>query len=267
MPTSGDAQMKTTLVVLCLLLFASRCHADDRVGIDTGDQSCEAELIQVVSDRLSLPDLQPDGGDGGASPLIASACKSNPVTPGQTYVALAYDEGIPDTKTLVLAIVESNRVLADYRSEIVEDADLTLEADSLSIDTARYTLAKGVRAFGLDVKGWASPNCGDGGLGPTRSLYVREGGHIRPVLTDMYLSSWRYIAQGQGRCSPMAPADTPTITKETRFFLSVLPDVTHGFHDLQVTALSSRDDGTPGEPAKHWTLKYDGKRYPTPNPW
>jgi hypothetical protein len=194
-----------TWLGLCLLLFGPACQAANFAGNDTGSVSCPAELVDTVVERLGLPDLGTDLDQGEATPLVASTCKADPAQPGQTYVALAYDEGKPDTKTLILAIVERNRVLADYRGEISEDATLTLQPDSLRIDTAPYRLAKGVRAFGLDLSGWQSPNCGDGGTGPTRSLYIREGKHIRPVLTDLFLSSWRYIAQGQGRCNPMAP--------------------------------------------------------------
>ena len=216
-------------------------------------------------DRLGLPDLDP--GADGDTPLVASACKADPVAPGNTYVALAYDEGEPYTKTLILAITEGDRVLADYRGEITEDAELTLQSDSLRIDTAPYRLAKDVRAFGLDVSGWQSPNCGEGGTGPTRSLYIREGTHIRPVLTHLYLSSWRFITQGRGRCNPMAPPDAPTIIEETAYTLSVLPGVTHGFHDLLVTASSTRDDGQPDEAGGPWILSYTGTQYPAPAPW
>ena len=251
----------------CLVLFGPACRATNPAGNDPGSASCPMVLIDMVTDRLGLPDLEPDRGQGRSTPLVASACKADPAQPAHTYVALAYDEGEPDTKTLVLAITVGDRVLADYRGEITEDATLTLQSDSLRIDTAPYRLAKGVRAFGLDLNGWQSPNCGDGGTGPTRSLYIREGKHIRPVLTHMYLSSWHYIAEGQGRCNPRAPVDAPTIIEETAYSLGVLPGMTHGFHDLLVTAKSSRDDGKPSESAGHWTLKYTGRQYPQPNLW
>jgi hypothetical protein len=254
-----------TWLGLCWLLFGPACQAANFAGNDTGSVSCPAELVDTVVERLGLPDLGTDLDQGEATPLVASTCKADPAQPGQTYVALAYDEGKPDTKTLILAIVERNRVLADYRGEISEDATLTLQPDSLRIDTAPYRLAKGVRAFGLDLSGWQSPNCGDGGTGPTRSLYIREGKHIRPVLTDLFLSSWRYIAQGQGRCNPMAPEDAPTIIEEMTFSVSVLPSISHGFHDLRVTAMSSRDGGKPSEAGGHWSLKYNGRQYPQPN--
>jgi hypothetical protein len=249
----------------CLILLSPACWAANPAGDDPGSISCPTDLVDMVSAGLGLPDLDPNPSPGGATPLIASACKADPSQPGHTYVALAYDEGVPDTKTLVLAITRGDRVLADYRGEISEDATLTLQSDSLRIDTAPYRLAKGVRAFGLDLSGWQSPNCGDGGTGSTRSLYIREGRHIRPVLMDMYLSSWRYIAQGQGRCNPMAPTDAPTIIEETTYSLRVLPGVTNGFHDLRVTAKSSRDDGKTSETGGLATLKYTGKQYPAPN--
>lgn len=254
------------MVLLGAGLLAARCHAQDGAAGPQQDQSCQPALIQSVSEQLKLPGLVAAGPDGdfGTSTVVAAACKANPADRSQTYVALAYDTGDQEGKRLLLAIIDGNRVAADYRGEIYEDATLTVQSDSLHIDTARYVLAKGVRAFGLDVSGWASANCGDGGVGPSRSLYVREGAHIRRVLTGMSLSSWRYLQEGNDRCNSSAPADAPTVIEHTRYTLSVLPEITHGFHDLQVTATTTRDDGKPSEHGGRYVLKYDGRQYPVP---
>ena len=255
------------VVLLGAGLLAARCHAQDGAAGSQKGQSCQSVLIQSVSEQLELPGLVDAGADGdsGASAVVAAACKPNPENRRQLYVALAYDTGDQDGKRLLLAIVEGGHVVADYRGEIYEDATLTVQSDSLHIDTARYVLAKGVRAFGLDVSGWASPNCGDGGDGPSRSLYIREGTHIRRVLADMVLSSWRYVREGNDRCNPSAPADAPTVIENTRYTLRVLPDTSHGFYDLQVTATTSRDDGKSSEDGGRYVLKYDGKQYPVPS--
>lgn len=257
---------RLSMLLLGAGLLAARCHAQDGAAGSQEDQSCQPALIQSVSGQLKLRGLisAEAGGDSGTSTVIAAACKSNPADRRQTYVALAYDAGDQDAKRLLLAIVEGNRVVADYRDKIYEDATLTLQSDSLHIDTARYVLAKDVRAFGLDVGGWASPDCGDGGVGPSRSLYIREGAHIRRVLADMDLSSWRYLQQGNGRCNPSAQAAAPTIIENTRYTLRVLPETSHGFHDLQVTATRTRDDGKRSEDGNRYVLKYDGKQYPVP---
>lgn len=256
------------VVLLGAGLLAARCHAQDGAAGAQKDQPCQPALIQSLSEQLKLPGLVAAGADGdsGNSTVVAAACKASPADRRQTYVALAYDAGDQDGKRLVLAIVEGGHVLADYRGEIYEDATLTVQSDSLHIDTARYVLAKGVRAFGLDVSGWASPNCGDGGLGPSRALYIREGAHIRRVLADMSLSSWRYLQEGNDRCNSSAPADAPTVIEHTRHTLRVLPETSHGFHDLQVTTTTTtRDDGKPGKAGARYVLKYDGRRYPVPD--
>jgi len=254
------------MVLLGAGMLAARGHAQ---GVSAGsphDQSCQAALIRSVSAQLKLPGLVGAGAgdDAGESTVVAAACKASPAVRGQAYVALAYDAGDPDGKRLVLAIVQGNRVVADYRGEIYEDATLTVQSDSLHIDTARYVLANGVRAFGLDVSGWASPNCGDGGEGPSRSLYIREGTHIRRVLADMLVSSWRFVRRGNDRCNASAPANAPTVIENTRYTVSVRPQTHHGFHDLQVTATATRDDGKPDQHGGRYVLKYDGKRYPVP---
>lgn len=254
------------MVLLGAGLLAAHCHAQDGSAGAPRDPSCPPALVQSVSEQLKLPGRvgAAAGDDADASIVVAAACKASPADRSQTYVALAYDAGDQDGKRLVLAIVQGGRVVADYRGEIYEDATLTVQSDSLHIDTAPYVLAQGVRAFGLDVSGWASPHCGDGGEGPTRSLYVREGAHIRRVLADMTVSSWRYVQEGNDRCNPSAPADAPTVVENTRYTLSVLPETHHGFHDLQVTATATRDDGKPSQDGRHYLLKYDGKRYPVP---
>jgi hypothetical protein len=210
--------MKRLLMVLLgAWLLVARCHAQDGAASSLEDQSCQPALVQLVSEQLKLPGSMgaEAGGDSGTSTVIAAACKSNPADRKQTYVALAYDTGDQDTKRLLLAIVEGNRVVADYRDKIYEDATLTLRSDSLHIDTARYMLAEGVRAFGLDVSGWASPNCGDGGLGASRSLYIQEG--------RISVASWRTCAFLPGAICRRVTTAATLVRQRTRRRLSRTP--------------------------------------------
>jgi hypothetical protein len=257
----------------CLLIFTvSCCEAQSAHELHVGaqeEQVCTAPLIETVSNFLNVPDivLKYQVGEPSSSVLVAAACKVNPAVPRETFVAIAYDGGEEYEKNLVLAAVDTsrNRVIADYRGRIDEDAALRVESGSLWIDTAAYMLAPGVRAFGLDVTSGYTPNCGDGGLGAQRSLYVREGKHIRPVLQYIYMSSWQFIQRGQDRCNSPADPKTRAIIEYTNLTLSIGPGLSHGYHDLRVTASSYRDDGEPsGAPLRHHVLHYDGKTYPVP---
>jgi hypothetical protein len=87
-----------------------------------------------------------------------------------------------------------------------DDPRLTLAAatqvngGSLRFDTAPYELAPGVRAFGLDIFS-EDPSCGEGGTGPVRTLYVRAGRTLRPVLEGLAVDQWWYLRGNQPRCS------------------------------------------------------------------
>lgn len=270
--------MKLRIAVLLLLALAWAGTAiASQEPMEAGVQHaqlCKPDDIDAVSDFLGLPDLELKAGNDepGRSTLVAAACKADPVKPGQTIVAVAYDAGVQYSKALVIAMLDNRRqqVLASYRGEIGEDAAMTIQEGSLWIDTANYALADSVQAFAVDVISGYSPNCGDGGLGASRSLYVRDGKRLRPVLTDLTMQYWQFISRGNDRCNSMTPPDTQTITGYTTLSLAMATTVSHGYHDLIVTALFSRDDNKPvhnydnnpcGLTPFHYRLHYDGKEY------
>lgn len=233
-----------------------------------------ATQIDAVATFLNLPtlELKSEDGDPQDSILRASACKANPAAPSQTIVAVAYDAGKEYSKALSIVMLDNvhQRILASYRGEIGEDALMTVQTGTLWIDTANYALAEGVRAFAVDQIGGYAPNCGDGGIGPSRNLYVREGKRIRPVLNDMYMSYWQFIRRGADRCNSLAAPDAPTIIGTTTLSLAVAPTSSHGYQDLLVTAKFSRDDNRSVDehdnaPCSlspfHYLLQYDGKEY------
>ena len=126
---------------------------------------------------------------------------------------------------------------------------------SLRIDTARYDLAPGVRAFGVDVASQASgPKCAEGGAGPLRTLFVRDGASLRPVLASLVLSSWRLVS---GPACPGAERKDGAVVEDTATTISVAPHATHGFADL---VLASTVDGRPA-PRRRLVLHDDGARY------
>ncbi|RUL77660.1 hypothetical protein [Dyella choica] len=238
-------------------------------------QLCKPSEIDAVAEFLNLLTLEwkSDDGEPRDSILVAAACKANPAARGQTIVAVAYDAGKQDSKALGIILLDNGhqRVLADYQGEIGEDPMMSVRTGSLWIDTANYALTEGVRAFAVDQLGGYSPNCGDGGVGPSRNLYVREGRRIRPVLNAMYMSYWEFIRRGQDRCNSDADPDAPTVIGDTTLSLAMAPTSSHGYRDLLVTATFSRDDKraenderNPKELSPlHYVLHYDGKQYNT----
>ncbi|MGN6329133.1 MAG: hypothetical protein ACTHL5_09350 [Rhodanobacter sp.] len=274
--------MKARLVLFALWVLPLACVATSRQPLEPTEagvqeaQLCTPAEIKAVADFLDLPQLEWISGDGepGDSALVTAACKVNPVAPRQTIVAVAYDADNEDGKALTIVLLDNvrQRVLASYRGDIGEDAMMRVETGSLWIDTADYALAQGVRAFAVDEISGYSPNCGDGGIGPSRYLYVREGKRIRPVLNAFGMSYWEFIRRGADRCNSPADPDAPTVIGNTDLSLAVAPTSSHGYHDLLVTARFSRDDGklvheyfanSPCGPRFHYLLHYDGKEYST----
>jgi hypothetical protein len=279
--TSGR-DMKSKLALLILLVLPWTCMATshpqpepEEAGMQKA-QLCKPGEIDAVATFLNLPtlELKSDEGEPSDSILVTAACKVNPATPRQTIIAVAYDTGKKDSKALSIVLLDNvhQRVMADYRGEIAEDPLMSIETGSLWIDTADYALAEGVRAFAVDEISGYRATCGDGGVGPSRYLYVREGKRIQPVLSGLDMSYWEFIRRGVDLCNSQADPDARTIIGNTAFSLAVAPTSSHGYRDLLVTAEFSRDDGKPvhnyfnnnpcGLPFDY-LLHYDGKRYRT----
>lgn len=218
------------------------------------DGGCSDSSIERVSRHLRIR-------HDGASEVVASACKRWPYDPALMIVAFAYDAGIEGEKSLVIALVDTarNGVEAVYRGAIEEDAAMTVGGGSLKLDTARYDIAPGTRAFGLDLSTAFSQGCVGGGLGPVRSLYVRDGKTIRPVLEGFYLSTWQF-AKGGPSC---ATGERAVVIETTSYKISVLKSETKGFKDLRITARSTLDNHRKSRrESVSYTVRYDGETYP-----
>lgn len=187
----------------------------------------------------------------------AATCKSAPGNPARTLAALAYPADASQAKTLVVAVVDahSTRVLESYRQEVIEDAAVMVGADSLSLDTARYQLAPGVRAFGLRFRSDAhGASCAEGIWRDELTLFVPDGGSLRPVLKGLAMSrSWaRKGCFGNGSGTLVYDAATLSI--------ALAPTRTKGYADLEVTARIRRN-GEGAATVERLLLRYDGDEY------
>ena len=138
-----------------------------------------------------------------------------------------------------------------------EDAAIRIGQGSLRIDTARYDLAPGVRAFGIDVTSQASgPRCAEGGFGPLRTLFVQAGRSLRPVLASVELSSWRLVS-GAACVGPEPEDKQDVVVENAATTISVGTQATHGLADL---VLASTIDGRAAR-GRRLVLHYDGASY------
>jgi hypothetical protein len=197
--------------------------------------------------------MYPSVENGGL--LVAGICKPWPINRSRVIAAFAYDAGTDYEKQLLLAVIErpSNRVIASYKGVIPEDAVTKVSSYSLRLDTARYTLSKNTRAFGLRLNTFRDRCTYEGGFDDELTLFVVDGQTIRPVLTEI-MSHWSY--DSGNRCGE---EDVPRT--DTNILISVEPTISNGFADLRLTALRS-DKKKPVSAI----VKYNGNRYDL-KPW
>ncbi|MGW8389407.1 PA3715 family protein [Pseudoduganella sp. HUAS MS19] len=221
-------------------------------------QACSEQQLELAAAFLK------EGGKRKASEsewaAIDSACKPWPGKEPYTIGAFVYDDENQHGKWLLVALLDRSRerVVASYWTPAGEDAIMRY-VDGMRIDTARYQLQPGLRAFGLDFN-THSPRYAEGGYGPMRTLYVREGSAIRPVLSDMPVSRWSYLGEMQWAAgNDEEPAPEPDIER-FEYTISIAATRSKGFADLLITRKSSQQDVKP----TIQLLRYDGKRYPLP---
>ncbi len=256
--------MRTAL--FSIFVFSQACVAASPHEMAVGaqhEQICSATTLNIVGKFLGVEGFGVRQAGDGPGVVTAAACKKNPAKPQITIAAVAYDAGKDDAKTLVVMLLNESeqKVVASDRWEIGEDAGMRVESGSLWIDTAPYLLAKGVRAFGVDLTSGYIPHCGDGGSGAERTLYVQQGEKLRPIF-GLTMSSWRFLQGGNPRCVGSDQASEVTIIENTDLSISVAKTSTNGYRDLIVQAVSSEDTGQPkGKKSFLYKLRYDGQRY------
>ena len=228
-------------------------------------QECGPAVLATLGRELRVAHFSPGPDDDGKDPagvVLVSSCKRMPNDPKLTLAAVGWDVHKPETKALAVAIVDeaAASVVALHQDEIDEDATTRVVRDTLRLDTAPYDLAPGVRAFGVDFVN-DNPGCGDGGIGPSRTLYVREGKTLRPVLQDLYVSTWMYLRGNQPRCvSDQREADN-AILEDDALTIALGAPGKGGWRDLQLTVTARRSDHKPTRKPLHVRVPYDGNTY------
>lgn len=168
------------------------------------------------------------------------------------------DKNDNGTKRVMLAVYDrkSGSIANIYDYQIYEDPANEVDSNSLKLDTGRYDLAKGVRAFGVRFNS-ASDGTGaaDHWYGDDLSLFVRNDNTLQKVFEE----SMAYTSLSEG-CMKCGDANRGEYGKLT---IGVLPTETHGFHDLQLvdqaTQIGGKDDGK--QTVTLSILKFDGQKY------
>lgn len=229
----------------------------------SGKQLCSPDLASIVGDSLGTKDFS--YGNSGA--IIAETCKVWPKNETITLAAIAYRAPSDDVLNLAVAMIDNGRniVIASYKEVLGKLADIQLGRDGLSIDTARYDVTKGKRAFGVDVTRGPVKDCGESGLGRIRNLYVLDDDQIRPLIKGFYLSYWRYVPGSNlgWISSENAGMASAPVTETITLKIAIGKSLTNGYFDLSVFSVSSYDDGSKSNRVPfQYELKYDGRQYP-----
>lgn len=240
-------------LTLCLLPMSSVMAQEP--------QPCPQQLLDSLATQLAQQNWVPPTYDND-SPLLAAACKRWPDDPALSVVAVAYrdddDQQPPGERSphLLVAKVDTGTGLLRERLDqaLSEDAELTVGPNSLWLDTARYRLAPGVRAFGVVMTSAArGASCPDADYEDLLTLVVPEGKHLRPVLST-YLSTWTTV-KGLN-CSEVFESEQANLT------IAIGPQRSQGYADLIVSAQVRSDYDKPVSRTVSQTLHYDGNRYP-----
>lgn len=243
------------------------------------NNNCNSIIVSAVGNHLHQNDFSPRNGGGR---IIIETCKVWPNNKEITIAAFVSSDSQGHADDLIIAMVNNRtaEVVASYHEALVNSfvPKINANADILRIDTARYDLAPGTRAFGLDVI--AGPNrdrrCGEDEMKVVRTLFVREGNIIRPIFLGGLPISYRRFLQNDPKCINTKAASY--LSKAIRENIDLTIQISHNFTDdyanLLITAVSS--NGRTDKPQRnplHYELGYkkniyngrDIGSYPLPN--
>jgi hypothetical protein len=236
--------------------------------------ACNAVLVGSILEQKLGIDFGGGEGNGGRGDLVDLVCKAHPTRPGQTIVALFYDlknkrgENEENKKGFAVAVIDARRRLLHslHRDTIEEDAVIRVSSGALGIDTARYNLAPGVRAFGVRMNIGYSPRCAEGGENGYLTLFVEEGKQLSPVLSAFPMSSWQ-AKEGSQVCGN---GEAGVEIENTSLTLALSSSATDGWRDLDVVSQKTQETSTPdggtaqanvGKPELIARLRKKGKVY------
>lgn len=216
------------------------------------DAECNGILIYWLIHPRTITLVRGGGHDSESlgDGLVASACAPHPTQPGQAIVAQARrlpgpnDEGTTKVEVDVAVIdLAREEIVRKVRERFEEDAGTRFDTYSLRIDTGRYLLKPGVRAFGVRYGIGHGPRCAEGGSSDFLHLYVEEGARLRKVLSGLPMSEWSLIAG-----SPCGEGDVGIESIKRTIHLA--PTSTAGWRDLVVKRHVTTDFTTKDEPPK-----------------
>lgn len=206
-------------------------------------------------------------------------------SPEEKFSLDQFDQGlcackrVPDDATQAIIVAGKRLVMVDVATgEVLSDGgDINMDTNSrpgFSIDTARYWVAPGVRAFG--VRGWVSPphHFSEEQV-EQLNLYVRKGKDIVPILEKLMTQD---ADDGVSVNGCTESSNCTGNMSDFRRSIEITKTATNGYFDLAVVEMSRHCDGAEtraackksetwrNEVKRTYTLRYNGTTYrPTPD--
>jgi len=203
------------------------------------------------------------------------ASKPWPVAPDRSIVATAtfqQGSGFSQPEEVGIGLYDLEVMVQDdtgahetargcFKGALPSDA---IELDGLSIDTGRYVLAHGVRAFGVRAHNTHTSRASPSEI-ERLYLYVQKDDKVVPILGPLDMETSFGESDGQ---------DTGS-SRVTHLSIDMAKTSHHGYADLVVTetyiesqwapkAESAQGEDSKTEYTKRYTLEFDGATYPLP---
>ena len=254
--------MKATCAFLIIVISIV---ATPSIYADEPDEACPDTAYKAMGSFLNKDNFFPQYSDTElVGSVVSSACKLWPYKTNTLLVAFAYDEGVQEEKTIVVAILnKSMRVTAHYKERFGEGVGQTYGPSSFTLDTARYDLASGVRAFGLRFSSFGpGASAANSHHSDYLTLFVQKDKTLRPVFSD-YMEYQNALSGLIGY-----PTGHEFIESGIKT-ISISKSSTNGYADLIVTdtiTYFGNDEDRPPEISRDNRTeksihKYDGNRY------
>lgn len=260
------------ILALLFVGFAFLGHATAVRADDAEDPyACETGMFTEAAKAIGFA-----GGDALWGDSMFNACRYDPGHDNRIIVALSYLAGeeksgrkssddarfMRDLDVVVLEPDQHTVMAHAHEDAAIEDGGARL-AD-ITIDTARYMLAPGLRAFGVSVSNETHCSCANNSS-TNLKLYVQHGHRLDNVAT-IETRSWQ-AGYEMGAETPSACTSTATQKKTV---INIAKTSSHGLADLQLVTTVTKEYDFDEDPSKCpaikptktiTTLHFDGAVY------
>ncbi|MDQ0009249.1 hypothetical protein J2T07_001426 [Luteibacter jiangsuensis] len=261
-----------TLAIVLLVGLAPFGRATAARAGDADDPyACEIGMFAETAKAIGFA-----GDDALWGDSMFNACRYDPGRDSRIIVALTYLAGEEKSgqksnddskfmRDLDVVVLEPDRhtVMAHaHEDTAIEDGGARLEG--ITIDTARYMLAPGLRAFGVSVNNETHCTCANNSS-TNLKLYVQHGHRLDNVAT-IETHSW----QAGYEMGAETPAACTSTAAQKKTVVNIAKTSSHGLADLQLVTTVTGEYDFDEDPSKCpaikptktiTTLHFDGTTY------